>query len=290
MEVTPESVLHRLGGWARTQELHDRGVTRKALQRAVAELRVLRVREGWYVAVGASPELVAAVRHGGVLGCLSAAEVHGLWVPEFAGIHVWMHEGAHRRSHEKCTCVAHWDLPPREEARSVSVEHALAQVAECAGGEAFFVCLESALRHRKLSAKGERWLRLVLPRAMVEIIELARDDADSGIESIVRYRFHCLGISMKSQCEVPGVGRVDYLIGDRLLIEVDGKENHDGPSERHKDLIRDAQAAALGLETLRFDYAMVMYDWNLVEAAVRSRVDHGLHLHRTSQYGASQRS
>jgi hypothetical protein len=73
---------------------------------------------------------------------------------------------------------------------------------------------------------------------------------------------------VQTQRTVVGVGRVDLLIGDRLLIEADGVDNHDGPSHRHKDLVRDANAAAWGLVTLRFDYALIVHDWDLVEAAI----------------------
>lgn len=56
---------------------------------------------------------------------------------------------------------------------------------------------------------------------------------------------------LRTQVSIDRVGEVDFLIGDRLIIECDGKENHDGNSQRHKDLLRDAAAAALGYETLR---------------------------------------
>ena len=87
-------------------------------------------------------------------------------------------------------------------------------------------------------------------------------------------------LDAECQVEIPGVGRVDFMLGDRLILEVDGRLNHDGVSMRHKDLVRDAVAAALGLDTLRFDYAMVVHEWPLVEAAILARIDRGLHLER----------
>ncbi len=41
--------------------------------------------------------------------------------------------------------------------------------------------------------------------------------------------------------------------------------------------MRDAQAAAWGFVTLRFDYAMVVHDWPTVEAAILGHVSRGLH-------------
>ena len=57
-------------------------------------------------------------------------------------------------------------------------------------------------------------------------------------------------------------------IGERLLVETDGRENHAGAERRHNDLVRDANAAAWGYVTLRFDYALVVHDWDLVERAI----------------------
>ena len=51
-------------------------------------------------------------------------------------------------------------------------------------------------------------------------------------------------------------------------MEADGVENHEGDRLRHKDLVRDANAAAWGYLTLRFDYAMIVHDWELVESAI----------------------
>ena len=67
---------------------------------------------------------------------------------------------------------------------------------------------------------------------------------------------------------IAGVGGVDALIGDRLIVEVDGRDNHDGASMRHKDLVRDANAAMWGYVTLRFDYALIVHDWDMVERAI----------------------
>ena len=283
MKIEPTQVLQRLGGFARTVELEHAGVTRHSISSSLTSGTVIRVREGWYALAGAPHELVVAIRHGGVVGCLTAAQAHGLWVPPHEGTHVWLRDAGHRRTHDACSCVGHWDLPPGDHARSVTVEHALAEIAACAGEEAFFVCLESALHNRKLTKAGARWLRLVLPEASAALMDEARDSADSGIESIVRYRLLPFGITMRSQVEITGVGRVDFVIGDRLILEIDGRDNHDGASERHQDLLRDARAAALGYETLRFDYAMVLYDWPVVEAAIRAKVDAGHHLTCTSQ-------
>jgi very-short-patch-repair endonuclease len=37
--------------------------------------------------------------------------------------------------------------------------------------------------------------------------------------------------------------------------------------------MRDAAASALGYETLRFDYAMMLYEWDVVVAAILPALD-----------------
>lgn len=100
------------------------------------------------------------------------------------------------------------------------------------------------------------------------LVGFARADADSGLESLVRLRLHRLGIRLRTQVWIPTVGEVDFVVGERLIVEADGEANHGGSGLRAKDLRRDASAAALGYQTLRFTYAMIVHDWQAVEAAI----------------------
>lgn len=195
------------------------------------------------------------------------------------GTHVWLARVGHERSHDSCDCVAHWDglATGARGGTRVDVARALRQLAFCLGEEAFFVTYESALRLGALTRREQLSLRASLPASFGRLFELAQPTADSGLESLMRYRLFLLGITVEGQVDVPGVGLVDLLIGDRLLLELDGSENHDGPVKRHKDLRRDALAAALGYETLRFDYALVLFEWEVVEAAIVAKVEAGAH-------------
>lgn len=154
-----------------------------------------------------------------------------------------------------------------------SVASALIHAYRCLDDEAFFAAYESAWNKRLISASDRRRIHGELPRSARWLLDLARSDADSGLESLLRLRLHLLGIQLDCQVDIVGVGRVGFLVAGRVIIEVDGKENHASVGMRHKDLIRDANASALGYETLRFDYAMVLHDWNLVVAAIRPAIN-----------------
>ncbi len=213
--------------------------------------------------------LMSAIAHGGVLGCLSAARHRGLWVlDEGDEVHVWL-PSRHQYRHIGCACVTHADEGHAgERFESPPVRQVLRQVLGCRGVEQFFVTLESALRREMLTAADLLWLREHVTIEARAAMDIARDDADSGLESLLRWRLRHLGLEVRTQVRVFGVGIVDAVIGDRLLIEVDGRAGHHGVDERHKDLVRDANAAIWGYCTLRFDYAMVIHDWELVEAAI----------------------
>ncbi|WP_081813775.1 type IV toxin-antitoxin system AbiEi family antitoxin domain-containing protein [Microbacterium sp. CH12i] len=280
--VSAAAVLRSLARMARTSELKRLGVTESELTRATRAGEVVRPRQGVYALADADEALVHAAEHGGALGCSEAGKLHGLWILEVPDVHhIWLGRAGTARS-DCDKCRIHWDdgrikvgtLPP--------VANVLLQIATCAGEETFFAALESSLRHQKLPPGDIAWLWAHLPVTLRWLVGFARADADSGLESLVRLRLHRLGISVRTQVHIRGVGEVDFVIGDRLIIEADGKENHDDAatspdepvlsSRRHKDLLRDARAAALGYETLRFDYAMIVHDWPTVEAAILAKL------------------
>ncbi len=257
------------------------GVGRRRLAALVSDGRLLRVRRGVYARPEACADVLTAARHGGEPACTTAARHLGLWVLEDSDrVHVALGAHGHAYDHDGCRCIEHWDdaglLP--EQAGSDVVPRLLRQIWRCRGTEEFFVALESALRQGMITRSGVAWLRATCGGAAREAIAFARRDSDSGLESLFRWRLRGHGIRMRAQVTITSVGRVDFLIGDRLIVEIDGAGNHDGVSNRHRDLVRDAQAAAWGYVTLRFDYAQVVHDWDAVLSAVRAHLDRGLHL------------
>lgn len=274
------AVLARIGPLARTAQLREGGATAREIGRARTSGEIIAVRRGVFALPHADAELIHAALHGGAPGCVTAARMHGLWVlGERDGLHIWHGSGGNQRPCGDAACrpLPHWDqgdaaigvLPP--------IRNVLLQLAMCAGEETFFAALESGLRHHRVRLADLRWLERRLPGRMRWLLAFARADADSGLESLIRLRLHKLGIQVRTQVWITGVGEVDFVIGDRLIVEADGRQNHDdresipGHSLRHKDLQRDARAAALGYETLRFDYAMIVHHWDTVVAAILAR-------------------
>lgn len=264
-----------------TADLRRSGRTRSDITAAVRADELARIRHGVYAA-GLCDDAKDAVAHGGRLGCVSAARHMGLWVLDEAddgdALHVAMAPHGHLRHEGGCQCVVHWDAAGPAGSALAPVALVLRQILRCRGVAAFFVALESARRKRLIDDDGLRWLRENTNAQGRDAVDFSSGDADSGIESLFRWRLRDLTALIRCQVRITGVGVVDFLIGDRLIVEIDGRANHQGQDKRHKDLRRDAGGATWGYITLRFDYAMVVHDWETVEMAVRGMIDAGMHL------------
>ena len=263
--------LESRGGVARAASLIRAGASREDLRRAVRRRAVELVRRGVYCVPWVPGAVRLAALHGGELACASALRAHGIWTLGGVDTHVWLGPRARAHEHTGCACIAH-----RDHGTSafgiVPLEQALVQVATCLGAEAFFAAFESAWNLNRLDSRARSEIRAALPARFRWLVDIARPDAESGLESILRLRLHRLGIFLESQVWIDGVGRVDFVLAGCIILEVDGRLNHEGPSLRRRDLRRDAAAAAHGYGTLRFDYALVMHDWPIVEAAILARL------------------
>jgi len=285
-----DDVLLRCGGIASLGEFERNSVGPRSVQRACDAGAIVRVRRGWYAAIDAPVDLVRASRVGGSLACVSGAVRRGLWEPPDTALHVSVGAGARHLKHpdtgtalgrlsRPTGVVLHWDRadnspPGRPE---LPLIECLRQIFSCQPEEIAFTMLESALRHGLLSPQQLAWLEQRVPAGRRRVVRAAGALADSGTESLFRYRLGLVGVRMRSQVEIHGVGRVDFVIGDRLAIEIDSEAHHGG-AHRRRDLARDAILAALGFFSLRFDYHQVMWDWATVEATVLALIDRGEHL------------
>ena len=249
----------------------------------------MRPRNGIYCLPGTSPAIVEALSHCGLIACVTASRDYGLWTLDLGGdepVHTWVDAdhrpvrvALHPDAGTRACCVFHRDaaIEPPDGGR-VGILHALVQVLRCRGVEAFFAALESALRQSLIDDDQRARLRAALRGQDRWLVDFARSDADSGLESILRLRLHRHGIGVASQVRIPGVGVVDFVIGDCLILEADGATH--GGDNRHRDLVRDAVAMSLGFVTLRFDSAMILHEWDVVEAVVLAAVRRDVHRSR----------
>lgn len=117
-----------------------------------------------------------------------------------------------------------------------------------------------------------------LPDVYAEYLGLVDGRAESGLETHVRLLLRSVGIRTRVQARIDGVGRVDLLVGDRLVIETDGRLWHSDERSFADDKRRDLALAERGYLVLRLSYAQVMHESDYVLSVVRSLVARDEHL------------
>lgn len=261
------------GGVVPVRALQRAGFSRHQIDRAVAQGVLRRVRKGWVARPDADPELVAAARAGVVLSCISLARRRGLWVLDHDRLHVAA--PAHAGGVHAPGATVHWAKPvvPRHpDALIDSIENALVLVAECQPYESALAVWESALNAQLVDRL--QVARMPLPRAAREIIAAASPYSDSGLESFVVPRLSWLGVPIVPQVWIAG-HRVDFLIGDRLVLQIDG--GHHVGSQRTSDISHDARLILMGYHVVRVGYRQMVDDWHTVQDLVMRAVAQGLH-------------
>lgn len=263
-------VVDAHGGIARGTQLSAFGIDRKRTSDAVRRHEIDRIRRGVFATPRAPDAVRIAAAHGGSLTCATALRLHGIWVlHDDSTPHVWLGESGREHPHPGCHCVPHFHKG-RGSLGLAPIENALVHAFRCYGAELFFCAFESAWNQRRIGPGSRARIRQSLSAADRWLVDFARSDAQSGLESLVRLRLYVHGIKVQTQVSIDGVGRVDFVIAGRVILEADGEGNHGGSHHRHRDLLRDAAASARGYETLRFDYDMIVRQWPVVIRAIKA--------------------
>lgn len=267
-----------LGGILSTSTLAEHGIGQSAIRRLLRDGTLVRVRQGWYARPGLADTVVRAARVGGVLTCSTALDSAGIWTIGDRRLHVGVPSTASRlrsaddssrRLGPRSDVRVHWlARAPEPGALIADPVAALTSLRSCAPTELYLASLDAALH-----TAPELWHELELAGHPVGRRGID-GTCESGIETLFWLRLsHRL--PMRRQVQLPGVGRVDVLIGTALVVELDGRAFHDTASTFEEDRRRDALLSTLGYRVLRFSFRQVMHDWPSVEAAVLAAVARG---------------
>lgn len=280
--MTLEDWLRTQGGLAHRAVAADAGYDTRRVRAHAAAGRIRILRRCWIATDAAPADLVRAAQAGARLACVSAARHRGWWLPPLVDESLHLHLSPHARSGDvPADALAHWSVPVAPAGRFAlveSAEDALRHVAACLAPEAARIVWESAIRAEALSVQALRLVRWRSPAASA----LAREVtglSDSGLETVFVVRLGPWGLPIQQQAVVAG-HRVDVLIGERLVIQLDGFAHHQSAAQRGRDIAHDAELRLRGYTVLRFGYAQVVYDWPSVERTVARAVAAGLHLAR----------
>lgn len=262
-----------MGGIARSRALCDAGLSKHDIAAAVAAGRLVRERRVWVALPDADPSLRQAARGGVILSCITAAGKLGLWSGTDARVHVACHPHSGMAGLPGAVLHRHAPLVPRDPAAlSDGVTNALHAVALCQPFEQAVAVWDSALNKGLVDIQSLR--RLPLPQRATRVLDAASPFRDSGLESFVPVRLRWLRLPIRSQAWLYG-HRVDFLIGERLVLQVDG--GHHVGMQRTSDIEHDALLLLHGFHVIRVGYDQIVNRWAEVQELVLAAVAQGLH-------------
>lgn len=252
-----------------SNDLRAAGWTPRGIRRAVAEGRLIRVRRGHYTAAGTPDPVIRAVRVGGRLGCVSELRHRGIWVLDDEVLHVQVPEHTsdlHDPDRADAGLLGHGGVRLHWHGETAagkpghaSALDALADASSCLERRAWIASVDSSIRLGELP-------RAALPALGRRVnaasrVDLSRVDsrAESGLESIVRMLAVDLGFRVRPQVRFEGVGRVDLVVEDWIVVETDGTEFHD-VAMSPRDRRRDALLAAMNRTVLRPGYSLIVHE------------------------------
>ena len=273
------------GGAFGAQQARRLGVTDLDIHRLVREKQVVRVRRGAFVLASSLEGPRPETRYAVCVRAVLLSRPGSAWASHHAALAVSdlplvacdltrfdvcaQVSAPHRRG-----VVLTHPLPPGEEplvvngARCVSTETALAQVAAREGVKAGLPPLDAGLRSGLVTLDGvlSAAARLRLgPTARGRFdrtAELADPQAESPGESLTRLLLTGLGLAVRSQVRIVDelglIGRVDFLVGEKVVVEFDGLVKYEGAQGREAlaaEKRREDRLRAAGYEVVRLTWA-----------------------------------
>lgn len=288
-------LLEDEGGIASTIQLQMLGARMTDISRALRSGSIERVRVGWVAVPSAPQKIVRAVRVGGRMSCLSVLREEKIWCARDRRLHIRVAAGARGLSapHDRAVPLGdpeRWGVVIHRSRRAYgldepegpvdSFEWSLLHAIGCQSKADAIVTLDSALNNTRISRTGLEFLMSELPSSYRAYLDLVDAGAQSGLETKARLGLHRYNIPYRSQVEIGDAGFVDLLVGDRLVIELDGREFHSSDEAYEEDRRRDLILHELGYKVIRLTYDQVMDEWGRVVALIRELV--GRQEHRWS--------
>jgi very-short-patch-repair endonuclease len=272
-----EEWMRRHDGVAHSSQIYAAGFSKRTVAVAVQSGRMLRVRRSWLVLRDCHPDRAAAARVGGRLTCVSAAQALELWVPAHEHVHVAVSPTSAR--FDAHGLRVHWSNGPAPFAPRAAVDpliNVLFHVARCQPQPDALAIWESALNKGLIGSEALRRVSWRSERAAA-LAALASHLSDSGLETHFVDLMRAIGVTPRQQVWIDG-HPVDTLIGDRLVVQLDGFAYHSDAAARRRDIAADVRLRLLGYTVLRFDYQQVLFNPDFVRDSVLTAIAQGLHL------------
>ncbi|MFT4051705.1 MAG: DUF559 domain-containing protein [Microbacterium sp.] len=135
---------------------------------------------------------------------------------------------------------------------------------------------ESAAKVEKIAPetfRGIAWNSSAAHAFAASVVGLS----ESGLETLLVLRLRRWGLRVRQQV-VRAARPVDLLVGDRLVIQVDGYEFQSSAKRRASDIAHDAELRLWGYTVVRLSDHQAVRQWPATERMLRTTIARGLHL------------
>lgn len=259
--------LKQAGGVARSAQLLNAGFPRRELLR-LQESGASQPRRGVFVLPECDEGILGAVLNNGRLSCASAAAHYGLWLRKPpARLHLACNHG-HGSGfvrHRTIRFQGHPYLPV------AAVEDVALHALGCLPAPASTAMATSAIRlhgvPRELLASQLLADRSGTARRVLWELDIR---AESIVEVDLQHLFRKHGIEYASRVFLPGIGRVDFLLGGFLIVEVDGFAFHSKRGDMLRDRERNNASAVSGYAVLRYMPEHIWFNSGQVISEIRT--------------------
>ncbi|MFC4243306.1 endonuclease domain-containing protein [Gryllotalpicola reticulitermitis] len=279
------TLLARNNGFVTRAELRRYGVSAHAVRGLIARGALVALTRNILARPPVPAEPSRAAMMGGRVACVTAAHSMGIWVLDDTAFHVVPRgrNGHFRTDAAEPRAVVHWTPEPIEpDGHRPVVEsgrNALAHIARCQPLDAAAASFDSAVRLGLTTLEELQVLASAHRGRFADAAALVTGRADSGLETLTRVRLKWAGVGCREQVVIDG-HPVDLLIGDRLVIQLDGKQHLEDPAQLARDRWQDRRLRLMGYTVLRYGYAEVVYAWDETLAQILSCIAGGAQLRR----------
>jgi very-short-patch-repair endonuclease len=283
MQNSPLPALLAAGdGFVTREQLHHAGFSAHRIRALIARGTLTAFTRDILGLRDANPAFQRAVRMGGRAACVTAARAYGIWVLDAEDFHLVprSHNGRFRPDGGTPPAVRHWTPEPVEPDRHrLAVEsgrNALAHIARCQPLDVAVASRDSAVRLGLLSREELRRLASAHGGRLAQAAALVTGNADSGLETLTRVRLAWASVGCREQVVIDG-HPVDLLIGERLVIQLDGKQHLNDPLQLTRDRRQDRRLRLMGYTVLRYGYAEVVFRWEDTLREILAHLAAGAH-------------
>ena len=286
------AVVRGCYGAVRVRDLDLSRTQRRHVASLVRTGELIAYEHGVVGIPGAERAVVLARIHGGLLTCQAAMRYYGLPVAQGAEqVHLVVAPGM--RFSTAGREVLHADrYRTRISPTSYPVQpfpEALARFLRChVQDDSPLIALDAALHDERVTAEQIRnLLRGPGSARALARLDRASDRARSPLETLVRMDLEAAGLGFDDGVEIEGVGEVDLVIEDWVVVELDGYTYHCDEYQFGLDRWCDRRLVARGFLPLRFtrkdvyahqvvpDVLRVLECWGVSKSATKAAVSLG---------------